>query len=76
MAEMEDLHQTLLLVDLIVDDNRAVDQLAHSRSFAHSVPHPGEPAEQIDVIEQCPAKTGSGIVVILGDMPHDLGQMA
>jgi hypothetical protein len=32
----------------------------------------GEPAEQIDVIQQGAAKTGSCIVVILGDMPHDL----
>jgi hypothetical protein len=40
------------------------------------VPHAGEAAEQIDVIEQSRAKMGSGFVVVLGDMPHDLGQIA
>jgi hypothetical protein len=39
------------------------------------VPHPWVPAEQIDVIKQSLAKTGSGLVVVLGDMPHDLGQI-
>ena len=75
MAEMKDLNQTLLLMDLVVDENRAVDQLTHPRPFASGVPHAGEPAEQIDVIEQGLAKTGSGLVVVLGDMPHDYGQI-
>jgi hypothetical protein len=76
MAEMKDLDQALLLMDSVVDENRAVDQLTHSRPFASGAPHAGESAEQIDVIEQCLAKTGSGLVVVLGDMPHDLGQIA
>src|ERR1039458_4513498 len=75
MAEMKDLNQTLLLMDLVIDENRAVDQLTHPRPFASGVPHAGEPAEQIDVIEQSLAKTGSGLAVVLGDMPHDLGQI-
>jgi len=50
--------------------------LTHPRLFASGVPHAGEPAKQIDVIEQRLAKTGSGLVVVLGDMPHDLGQIA
>jgi hypothetical protein len=39
------------------------------------VPHAWELAEQIDVIEQSLAKTGSGLVVVLGDMSHDSGQI-
>ena len=76
MAEMKDLNQTLLLMDLVVDENRAVDQLTHTRPLASNVPHVGESAEQIDVIEQCLAKTGSGLVVVPGDMPHELRQIA
>jgi hypothetical protein len=75
MAEMKNLNQTLLLMDLVVDENRAVDQLTHPRPFANGVPHAGEPAEQINVIEQGLAKTGSDLVVVLGDMPHDPGQV-
>lgn len=76
MAEMKDLNQALLLMDLVVDENRAVDQLTYPRPLTSGVPHAGEPAEQIDVIEQCLAKTGSDLGVVLGDMPHDLGQIA
>ena len=76
MAEMKDLNQTLLLMDLVVDENRGVDQPTHLRPLASDIPHTGESAEQIDVIEQGLAKTGSGLVVVLGDMPHDLGQIA
>jgi hypothetical protein len=36
----------------------------------------GEPAEQIDVIEQGPSETGGELLVVLGDVPHDLGQIA
>ena len=75
MAEMKDLNQTLLLMDLVVDENRAVDQLPHPRSLANGVPHMREPAEQIDVIKQGLAKTGSDIVLVLSDMRHDLGQI-
>jgi len=77
MAEMNDLNQALLLMDsVVVDENRGVDQLTHPRPFASGVSHAGESAEQIDVIEQGLAKTGSGLVVVLGDMLHDLGQIA
>jgi hypothetical protein len=76
MAKMQDLNQTLLLMDLVVDEDWAVDQLTHLRPSASAVPHAGEAAEQIDVIEQGLAKTGSDLVVVLGDMPHDLRQIA
>jgi len=62
-------------MDLVVNQNRAVDQLTYPRPFVSDVPHPWVPAEQIDVIKQSLAKTGSGLVVVLGDMPHDLGQI-
>jgi hypothetical protein len=76
VAEMKDLNQTLPLMDLVVDENRAVDQFTHARPFANGVPHSWEPAKQIDVIQQGLAKTGSSFVVVLGDVSHDLGQIA
>ena len=53
-----------------------MDQLTYPRPLSSGVPHAGEPAEQIDVIEQGFAKTGSNLGVVLGDMPHDPGQIA
>jgi len=76
MAEMQDLHQPLLLMDSVVDQNWAVNQFAYPRPLASRVSRAWEPAEQFDVIEQCLAKTGRGLVVVLSDMPHDLGEIA
>jgi len=75
MAEMEDFDETLLLMDLVVNENRAVDQLPDSRPLASAVPHARETARQFDVIEQGLAKTRSGLAVLLSDLPHDLGQI-
>jgi hypothetical protein len=75
MTKMKNLNQALLLMDLVVNKNRTVDQLTHRRPFAGGASHVTEPAEQIDAIEQSLAKTGSGIAVVLGDMPHNLGQI-
>jgi hypothetical protein len=75
MAEMKDLNQTLLPMNLVVNHNRAVDQPTGTRSSAGDIPHTREPAEQIHVIEQGLAKAGSSLVVVLGDMPNNLGQI-
>ncbi len=75
MAEMKNLNQTLVFMNLVVNQNRTVDQLAGARPFAGDIPHTWEPAEQIHVIQQRFAKAGSSLVVVLGDMPNNLGQI-
>jgi hypothetical protein len=75
MAEMQDLNRTPIVVDPVVDENPAVDQLAHPRIPANGVPHLGVHREQIDVIEQSLAKAGSDLVVVPGYTPYDLGQI-
>jgi hypothetical protein len=35
----------------------------------------GNRPEQIDVIQQCLAKTGGSLAVVVSDMPHDPGQV-
>ena len=75
MAEVENFNQSPLLLDSVVNENRAVDQLTHLRLFADGVSHVWEPSEQIDVIQQCLAKTGGSLTVVVSDMPHDPGQV-
>jgi hypothetical protein len=75
MAEVENFDQSLLLKDLVVNENRAVDQLTHLRPFADGVSHVREAPEQIDVVQQGLAKTGGSLAVVLGDMAHDPGQV-
>ena len=71
MAEMKNLNHAPRLVDLVVGENRAVDQLTHLGPFADGVSHAWKPPEQIHVVEQGLSKTGSGVVIVPGDMPHD-----
>jgi hypothetical protein len=72
---MKNLDQAFLLVDLIIDEDRGVDQPADSRSHSNRIPHAGEPAKQIDVIKQGLAKKGGNLGVVSGDLLHDLGQI-
>jgi hypothetical protein len=51
MAEMKNLNQTPLLIDLVVNKNRGVNQFSHSRSLTSDMTHAWEPAEQVDVVE-------------------------
>jgi hypothetical protein len=50
MTEVKDLDETILFVDLVVDENRGVDQLTHTRPLSNGVTHVGESNEQTDVI--------------------------
>ena len=56
MPKVENLNQSLLLTDLVVNENRAVDQLTHVRPLANGVSHVREPPKQVDVIQQRFAK--------------------
>lgn len=75
MPKVKNLNQILILADSVVDDDRAVDQLTHSRPLAYGVSHARKPAQQIDVIQQSLAKAGSSLTVVPCDVPHDLGQI-
>jgi len=72
---MKDLNHTLIFKDTVVHENRAVDKSTNSRPVVDDIPHAGKPAEQIDMVQQRLAETGSGTVIILGDMTDDLGQI-
>ena len=52
MPKVENLNQSLLLTDLVVNENRAVDQLTHLRPLANGVSHVRKPPKQVDVIQQ------------------------
>ncbi len=42
MTEVKNFNQMLLLMESVVDDNRAVDKLTHPRPVASGAPHTGE----------------------------------
>jgi hypothetical protein len=75
MTEVKHFHETLIFTDLVVDQNRAMEQLANARSFSNGASHAGKTSQQVHMVEQSIAKTRSRIVVLLGDMADDLGEV-
>jgi hypothetical protein len=75
MTEVKHFHGTLIFTDLVVDQNRAMEQLANARSFSNGASHAGKTSQQVHMVEQSVAKTRSRIVVLLGDMADDLGEV-
>jgi len=75
MSKMKNLDQPLVFMDSVVDDDWAVDQFTHARPLVYGVAHARKPAEQIHAIQQSLAKAGSGLTVVPGDVPNDLGQI-
>ena len=51
MPEVQDFYYTFLFVDLVIDNDRTMNELAHLRSFFSYDPHPREPRQQVDMIE-------------------------
>ncbi len=76
MTEAKDLNQPLLLMDLLGRRESDCESAYAPGAFCEWCSPSGEPAEQIDVIENGLAKTGSGLVVVLSDMPNDFRQVA
>jgi hypothetical protein len=75
MTEVKHFHKTLIFTDLVVDQNRAMEQLANARSFSNSASDAGKTSQQVHMVEQSIAKTRSRIIVLLGDMADDLGEV-
>src|SRR5277367_2793806 len=62
----------LVLVDAVVDQDWAVDQLADVAASSDQGTHARESGQQINVIEKGAAEAGGGLVVIFGDAADDL----
>ena len=68
---MKNFDDLLIVVGRVVNQNRAVKELADLGTFSHQSPHSRKASEKIDVVEQRTAKTRSCLGVILGDISDD-----
>jgi hypothetical protein len=50
-------------------------QLANTRPFSNGASHAGKTSHQVHMVEQSIAKTRSRLIVLLGDMADDLGEV-
>lgn len=75
MPKVKHFHETLIFADLVVDQNRAMQQLANARPFSDGASHAGKASQQVHVVEQSIAKTRCSLIVVFGNVADDLGEI-
>ena len=76
MSEMKDFDEPPVFTNLVIDQNRAVQQFSDVGPFSDDTTHAGISSQQFHMIEQGVAKTGSGLIVIFGDIANDLSEIS
>jgi hypothetical protein len=75
MTEVKHFQETLIFMDLVVDQNRAMQQLANTRPFSDGASHTGKAGQQVNVVKQSISKARSRLSVVPGDVADDLGEV-
>lgn len=75
MPEVKYFQKTLVFTDLVVDQNRAMQQLANPRPFSDGAPHAWETSQQLHMVEQRATKARSSLIVILGNVTDYAGEV-
>lgn len=75
MAEVENLCQVPIFVDLVVDQNRTMHKLSDPRPFSDYCAHARKTSEQIHVVQQRNAVAGGRLGVFLGNVADDFGEI-
>jgi len=75
MTEVKNLYEPLFFLDLIVNQNRAMQQLADPRSFPDGATHVRKASEQINVVQQRTSKAGGCLGVVLGNVADDFREI-
>ena len=52
MPEVKHFHKTLVFTDLVIDQNRTMQQLANARPFSDGAAHAWETNQQLHMVEQ------------------------
>jgi len=72
-AESEDFAYPLIFSDLVIYQNRAMQQFAHTRSFPDCPTHARKIDQKVYVVKQRLAKTRSRLIIVFGYVPDDFG---
>ncbi len=76
MSEMKDFDESAVFMNLVIDQNWAVQQFADVRPFSHETTHAGITSQQFHMIEQGVAKTAGSLIVVFGDIANDLSEIS
>jgi hypothetical protein len=72
---MENLHEVLVLSDLVIHQDGAMREFTHSRPRADATAHARKTNQQFDVVEQGIAETRGSFTVVLGNVADDFGEI-
>jgi len=75
MPKVKDFDDVGLFVGLVVNENWAVQEFAHTRPFSRDATHPGEASEQVNVVQQRTAKARGCLSVVPGNMTDDFSEI-
>ena len=68
MAEVKHLDQLLIFVNLVIRQDWAMDQLSNPRAAADDRTHAWTALQEIQMVKQGSAKSGSGFGVVSGNV--------
>ena len=72
---MEYLDFALGLVNAVIDEKGAVEQLSDMLPFSDQATHVRESSEQLNVFDKRIAETEGGFRVVFGNVADDLGEI-
>lgn len=75
MPQVKDFNETFTFVNSVVNQNRAMKQLAHLRALPSGAAHARETGEQIYMVQQRGPELGGCVGIIVGDVSDDLGEV-
>ena len=72
---MKDFDEALVFADLIVNQNRAVQEFANACAFSNGGAHAREPRQQLDMVDKRTSEACSRVGIIVRDMADDGGKI-
>jgi hypothetical protein len=76
MPEMKNFNDVFIFADSIINKNRTMLESLDMGPFSDYFTHAWKSAEQVYVIEQRVAKTHCRLIIVLGNVADDFGEIA
>src|SRR5258707_1391774 len=71
VPKVKNFYHMPVFANLVIDQNRTVQQFPHTRPFSDRSSHAREITQKINVVEQRLTKTRGSLIIIFGNVPDD-----
>jgi hypothetical protein len=75
MPDVKDLDQARIIVDLVVNQGRTMNQLPNVRPLSNRATNPRIAGEQLNMVQQGVAEPGGAFSVVLRNVADDFGEI-